>query len=318
MNAQPSTTPLVFADPTADVAEATRVANASYELASGMLIDSAEGYQDAANELVDLRQRWIAVEKQRVHLKEPHLEGCRRIDAFFKVPLDRLASAADVIKQRMLVFKTAEDRKAEEARRAEEQRRRAEREKLEREQREAAAREREAREEAERVAREARERAEAEARAAREAAAAAAAKGDQEARERAEAAEQAARDRATAEAEAARQKAAEAALHAQQQAAEAQDKLDLVDLEPAPPAVVSSASARGVASRRTWVVLSVDKVALVQAAAAALERGDDSLLAYLVVDEKVLGGIAKSLKGAARVPGVTFGERTTLASTGRR
>ena len=98
--------------------------------------------------------------------------------------------------------------------------------------------------------------------------------------------------------------------------------MDLAEVAPAMPAVVSQAKAAGVSTRKTWKVKSIDKAALVVAAAKAIESGDDDkaqqLLAYLSVDESALNGVARSLKGAARVPGVVFGEVSNLATTGRR
>lgn len=313
-----ATAPLTFKEPTAEVQQANTLATTSLTMAQGMIIDSREGYQAAADEVVELRGRWKKIDEQRKHLKEPYLEGCRRIDEFFREPLQRLADAAELVKGRMLTFKREEDRKAEEARRQQEAEARARREELERQQREAAERERQARLEAERVEREARERAEAEARAAREEAERLAAAGDAEAAARAEAEAQAARERGEAEAQAARDRAAQEALEAQQQASQVQDAIDLAALEPALPVAQSAATAHGISGRKVWKVLSIDKAQLVAAAAKALESGDDSLLAYLVVDEKALNGIAKALKSSARVPGVTFGEDTILATTGRR
>src|SRR5690606_38026433 len=104
MNTQTTTT-----QPPAEVVQATRVATAAFANAQDLVIDSPTAYQAAAEELTVLRSRWKAIEDQRKHLKEPYLEGGRRIDAFFKVPLDRLAEAADLVKRGMLVFQRAED-----------------------------------------------------------------------------------------------------------------------------------------------------------------------------------------------------------------
>lgn len=316
----PTTTPTI--QPPPEVVKATQQANSAYSTATDLVVDSATAYQAAGEDLVDLRARWKAIEAQRVHLKEPFLEGGRRIDAFFKVPLDRLQEAAELVKSRMLVFQRAEDERIERERREREARERAEREELERQQREAQERERLAREEAERVQREAQERAdaarlqaEAEAEAARKA-------GDAAAAEAAQAAARAAQEQADREAAEARERAEAEALAAAQQADEAQAALDLADVAPSLPAVVTQARAAGVATRKTWKAKSIDKAALVVAAAHAIESGDADkaaqLLAYLVVDEAALNGVARSMKGGARVPGVVFGEVSNLATTGRR
>lgn len=100
-------------------------------------IDSPQMFEAAGAELQSIRQRHHAIEKQRVHIKEPFLEGCRRIDAFFKVPLDRFTSAADMLKDRMLAFQTAERERQDAIRREAEQRAADERREQERIKREA-------------------------------------------------------------------------------------------------------------------------------------------------------------------------------------
>ena len=308
--------------PPIEVTKATQMANTLFTSAQAMVIDSPEGYAAAGEELVDLRARWKAIEAQRVHLKEPYLEGGRRIDAFFSVPLKRLEEAANLVKDRMLVFQRAEDDRVARERAEREASERAEREALERAQREAAERERAAREEAERLQREAKARADAESAEQKRLADEARGAGDEAAAAAAEAAARAAQDRADQEAAAARERAEQEAIAAQHQANEAQAALDLAEVAPPMPAVQSGARAHGVATRKTWKVKSVDKVQLVVAAAKAIEQRDqdkaDQLLAYLLVDEAALNGVARSLKGAARVPGVVFGEVSNLAATGRR
>lgn len=314
-----------------EVSRAMTAANAMYETATTLVIDGPAMYQAAGADLVDLRSRWKAIEAQRVHLKEPFLEGGRRIDAFFKVPLDRLAEAADVVKSRMIEFKDEQDRIAAEAREKEEARIRAEQAELERQQAEAAERQRQARLEAE-AAQAAADAAAAEAQAKSDAAqakakaeaAAARAAGDKAAADKADAEAAEARAKAEAEAEAARLEAeavqarAQAEdLAAQQQADEAQAAMDLAAVAPPAPVVQSSAKASGVSGRKTWKIKTVDKRALVIAAGKAAEAGDDSMLAFLDVNESALNGIAKALKGAARVAGVVFGEFTGLAVRGR-
>ena len=316
MNTEATITPPV------EVVQATKVATAAMSGAQELVVDSRAAYEAAASDLTDLRGRWKAIEAQRVHLKEPYLEGGRRIDAFFKVPLDRLQEAAELVKSRMLVFQRAEDERVERERREREERERAERLELERQQREAAERERQARAEAERQQREAQERADAARRQAEADAEAARKAGDAEAAAAAEAAARAAQEQADREAEEARAAGEAAALEAAQQAEEAQAAIDLAEVAPALPAVTSQAKATGVATRKTWKVKSVDKAALVVAAAQAIAAGDqdkaDQLLAYLVVDETALNRIAGALKGSARVPGVVFGEVANIAATGRR
>lgn len=286
-------------------------------IAEAYVIDSPEMYQAAADDLVEWRTNLRELERQRVWLKAPFLEGGRRIDAMFDLPKQALEMAGKLLADKMAVYKTEQDRIADEKRRALEEQQRKEREELERQQREAEERARKARDEAARVEREAKERAD-EQRRAKEAEAEAARKaGDEEAARAAEKAAEEAQQQADAEAEEARQRAAAEEEIANEEAAQAQAEMDIADVAPPPMVAPSVAQASGVSARTTWKAKTIDKAQLVKAAAAALEAGDDTLLAYLVVDEKALNGIAKSLKGAARVPGVTFAPVTSMAATGR-
>ena len=322
MNAPAATTTPSAMQPPAEVTKATQLANTLHASAMLMVIDSPEGYAAAGEELVDLRSRWKAIEAQRVHLKEPYLEGGRRIDAFFAVPLKRLEEAATLVKDRMLVFQRAEDERVARERAERERVEREEREALERQQREAAERERQAREESERAQREAQQRADAEAAEQRRLADEARKAGDEAAAAEAEAAARAAQEQADRDAAAAREREQQETLAAQHQANEAQAAMDLAEVAPPMPAVQSGARASGVATRKTWKVKSIDKVQLVVAAAKAIETGDqdkaDQLMAYLLVDESALNKVAGALKASARVPGVVFGEVANLAATGRR
>lgn len=301
-----------------EVVKAKQQVSGLMAVADAYVIDSPMMYQAAADDLVLWRNQHKALEQQRVFLKAPFLEGCRRIDAMFDAPKTALEEAGKRLSGKMAAYKAEQDRIAEEARRAAEEQARREREELERQQREAEERARAAREEAERAEREARERAEAERRQ-REAEAEAARKaGDEEAARRAEAEARAAQEKAEFAAAEARMFAAEAEAAAAADAAEAQAALDIAEIAPPVPVAQSAAVATGVSARTTWKVKSVDKAALVKAAAAALANGDDTMLAYLVVDEKALNGVARALKSAARVPGVVFAPETSMAATGRK
>lgn len=78
---------------------------------------------------------------------------------------------------------------------------------------------------------------------------------------------------------------------------------------PVVPVVQAAApQIKGVSTRKTWQVKSIDKSALIQAAAK-----DTNLHAYLVVDETALRKIAVALKGEINIPGVTFEQVEGLA-----
>lgn len=322
-----------------EVVVAERHALAAIQGATTLVIDSRVGYEAAGEELQSLRDRYRAIEAQRVHLKEPYLEGGRRIDAFFRGPLDTLKEAGEKITAAMLVFDRSEqdrirkEREAaeaqERARQAELQAAQAELDRKEREAREAREKaEREAKEVRDRVEREAkaeRDRIEAEAEAARQAAEAAgnaqaaieaeekAAKARAEAAER----ERLAREESDRVAEESRRAAAEADAAAQRQAQQLQDSIELAAVTPTAMVSTSAAKASGVSARRTWKAASIDLRALVLGVAKAIEEGSEraeELLSYLEANESALNATAKNLKGAARVPGVVFGEVTSLAT----
>jgi hypothetical protein len=123
-------------------------------------------------------------------------------------------------------------------------------------------------------------------------------------RERREAEERAAALAAQGDAEAAAQAAAEADAAA--------DAAALAEV--APPLVVEARTAAvGISGRKVWKAEVVDFAALVKAAAAALERGDATLLAYLEANTTALNGVAKAMKDAARIPGVRVYADETLA-----
>lgn len=284
-----------------EVIAAERQAQAAIDGAQLLVIDSREGYEAAADDLQSLRDRRRAVEAQRVHLKEPYLEGGRRIDAFFKGPLDRLKEAEEIVSRGMLDY----DRR-------EQERLRKEREEADRKERERLAEVKRQQEEADRAARQA-----AEAQAAADAAAKAAAEAAQAATDAA------AQEAAQAAADAAAAAAAEAAAAtqaAQVQAVQVQETVDLLAVTPVAPVATSQARAAGTSTVRTWKALSIDLRELVLGAAKAIQEGSeraDELLSYLQANESALNATAKGLKGAARVPGVLFGEAASIRATSR-
>jgi hypothetical protein len=107
--------------------------------------------------------------------------------------------------------------------------------------------------------------------------------------------ERAALERARQEAQKAGDaEAAEAAEHA----------IEIAEIAPVAVIAPAQAKANGIATRENWRAEVVDFKALVIAAGQAAEAGDDTLSGYLCVDTKALGGVARALKGAAKIPGV--------------
>lgn len=76
------------------------------------------------------------------------------------------------------------------------------------------------------------------------------------------------------------------------------------------PAVAAAPKPAGISSRGRWKVTSIDKAALVAAAAATPD-----LLRYLKVDEQALAQYATLMKAEARIPGITFEIVDSLAVT---
>lgn len=304
-----------------EVQRAIDSAKAMAKHSLAIVIDGPAMYQVAADQLVEFRNTYKEIEAQRVFLKAPFLEGCRRIDALFGEPAKVVEDAGNELKARMLVFQRAEDAKAAEAQRLADEAARAERDALQAQQAAAAERQRLADEEAARIRAEAQARADEERAQAERDAKALRDAGEHEMADAAAAAGAAAQAEADRAAREADERAAAERLAAQQQAEDAQTALDLAELAPQLPVVKSAAVAAGVSTRKTWKLASVDKAALVAAAGKALADGDEDkaaqLLAYLVVDETALNRVAGALKGAARVPGCVFHEVANLAATGR-
>ncbi len=325
MNAMPNQ--LVTAQPV-EAAQAEKLANSLFATVEAFEIDSPEVFAMAGTELQAISKRKKEIEAQRVHVKEPFLEGCRRIDAFFRIPLDRLDQAEKLLKGRMLAFQQAEEEKAAQARREAEAQARKERLEQERIQREAEAEQQRIREEAARQQREA----EAEAQRRRDEIAAAERKaaeeaealrktGDEEAARAAEDAADAARHRAEQEAREAAEAAAKAQEQAERDAAEAAAKaeqareaIELSEIAPIAMPTTIAPKAAGVSTRQNWKAEVQDLQALICAAADAFRaNGDTTLMAYLQADESALGKVAKALKNQARIPGVRIYNDPSMA-----
>lgn len=84
----------------------------SQELGSDYAIRTRENYEDAAELLKRVKGKEKDLESRRVYLKAPSLETGRRIDEFFKKPLDYLRGIESQVKKAMLSYRADEDRKA--------------------------------------------------------------------------------------------------------------------------------------------------------------------------------------------------------------
>lgn len=301
--------------PMPDDSAKSRAASA-LERVKQLVITDASSYTMAAADLSAIKGQFKAVDGQREELKAPSLEGCRRVDAFFKAPLDFLRDAEKIIKGKLQAWDDEQERlrKAEQARldeiaRQERLRKEAEAREAQRlaaEKAEAARREAETQRQAEENARreaaaaeQARQRAEREA-------AEAKARGDREAQAAAERQVQAERERA-ASAERAAQTAARAAQRfdskadtAEQRGASRAEALHAQAASVVAPIVqIETPKVAGLTSRDNWRAECTDLMSLVKAVAEG-----KAPVAYVTANDQVLGKMAKALKEQFVVPGV--------------
>lgn len=71
------------------------------ERLEAMQIDSPEQLAVAGEMLVAVKTRWKQLEERRVHLKEPSLEACRRVDALFNETKEPYARAEKILKEKI-------------------------------------------------------------------------------------------------------------------------------------------------------------------------------------------------------------------------
>ncbi len=207
-----------------EVQEEARAAVGMLTTLRALSVTTQDEYEAAGAQVLAIAARAKSLESMRSTLKAPILDAGRRIDAFFREPLDFCAKARQVIDGKMAHYRDEQRRVREEAERQAAEAARRERERLER----AAAAERE-------KARKAQEAAEAKARAA----------------EAAGRAEKAAQMREQA---AARAAASEAEAAAKLAAAQAMPTAPVVHI-PAPTAV-------GISTRKTYTYEITDAALL--------------------------------------------------------
>lgn len=99
--------------------------------AVSVLVRSPREYELAADNRRQIKTKYKEIEARRVHLKEPALEQCRRIDEFFRAPLNFLKEAEKTIERAMLGYQEEERRIAAEEQRARDEEARKQREALE-------------------------------------------------------------------------------------------------------------------------------------------------------------------------------------------
>src|SRR3990172_1579658 len=88
-------------DPTTDekATHLAQVANETKTQALTLLVRTPREFEQVSEFRKNVKAKFNEIEGYRVHLKEPFLEGTRRIDAFFKAPLTALKEAEDAAKR---------------------------------------------------------------------------------------------------------------------------------------------------------------------------------------------------------------------------
>lgn len=154
------------AEITPEAIEEAEAAEKQLAEAQSFTVATAEDYSNAADYVKQLTGQRNKIEEMRTTMKAPALETCRRIDAFFKTPKERLERAISAVKAVMVTYNDEQERIRQEEQRKAAEAARKERERLAQEaakKEEAARKKREAEEEKARKLEEAGRLAEAEA-----------------------------------------------------------------------------------------------------------------------------------------------------------
>lgn len=85
--------------------------------AQALEIETQSDLEQASADLLSVKERWKAIEAERVAMKKPVDEAARRIQAFFKKPLDRLANCERIFKRKIAAYLDAQERERREAQR---------------------------------------------------------------------------------------------------------------------------------------------------------------------------------------------------------
>lgn len=249
------------------------------QVAQSYQIDDDDMYAAAGDELRNIVTMARQIDEQRKSIVQPMLEAKRRVDDFFRIPLDRLGQAESVLKQSMAGYQRLQLQRAAEARAKAEaaaaEQRRAQ---------EAAAAEQRARE--------------AEAQAERD-----------RLQAQAEAEMQKAIDTGDAQAMAQAEQTMAAAAAVQ---AEPVEQPAQVEAPVAAAVVPLPPRAAGVSVRTVWKAKVTDKSAFIRNAA-----GKPEIEAILEVDEGRLNKFAAATGGKASLAGVTFYEEPVVSARRR-
>lgn len=295
--------------PASEVTHAARMVT----YAGTIVVASNEDYEIAADELKAIKARAKEIEDIRVSFVAPLNDTVKRINAFFKAPLDNLALAESTVKSKMLTYRQAEEEKAEVAKKIAAEKAEKERLELERKAREEhdkkmaeekrrqeeEERHRREKEESERLEREAHERELAAIRA-----------GDEK-KAQAEREERQRQETLRKENEEKERKNREASERARIEG-EARERKALEEaavISTAPPPVAATPKAAGTSVRKKWKGEVTSKRMIIEAICAG--KIPESVID---VNEGNLNRLIQASDGAVNFPGVRVYAEATLAS----
>lgn len=104
-----------------DADQMTSRAETALRFVRGFLVDSAETYQLAADELKNVKARAAAIEKQCRSITDPLNQAVKSVNDLFRGPSTFLADAEKLLKQKMLGWTKEQERIASEERRKDEE-----------------------------------------------------------------------------------------------------------------------------------------------------------------------------------------------------
>lgn len=112
-------------------AHLVQVATETKQQALSLLVRTPREYEQVSDFLKAVKGKFNEIEGHRTYLKQPYLEGGRRIDEFFKAPLQFLKDSEAEAKRKLLGYESEQRRIAAEEQRKLEEKARKEREALE-------------------------------------------------------------------------------------------------------------------------------------------------------------------------------------------
>ena len=115
----------------AKATQLVQVANETKAQALTLLVRSPHEYEQVSGFLSQIKTKFNEIEGHRKHLKEPFIDGGRRVDEFFRAPLQFLKEAEQAAKTKLLNYEAEQRRIAAEEQRKLDEKARKEREALE-------------------------------------------------------------------------------------------------------------------------------------------------------------------------------------------